>query len=72
MIARLSRIFHIPGLPVGHTHEDIDQAFSVISRALRGVKRDAICLNTREAFDTFLSQKVTSKFVFLLHLLRDL
>ena len=47
---------------MGHTHEDIDQAFSVISRALRGSsgrgKRELVSLNTREAFDSFLRDKV--------------
>ena len=47
---------------MGHTHEDIDQAFSVISRALRGTagrgKRELVSLNTREAFDLFLKEKV--------------
>ncbi len=45
------------GLPVGHTHEDIDQAFSVLSRALIGQKAPII-LNTREEFDKFISTKV--------------
>ncbi len=46
---------------MGHTHEDIDQTFSVISRALRGVsrvRRDLVILNTREQFDEFLKNEV--------------
>ena len=52
--------FHLAGLPVGHTHEDIDQAFSVISRALLGgPKRDReVTLNTREELVAFLTTKV--------------
>ena len=56
----LTNAYICSGLPVGHTHEDIDQIFSIISRALLGgPKRDVeVTLNTREELSDFLSTKV--------------
>ncbi len=41
------------GLMVGHTHEDIDQIFSVISKALLR-KSSPVQLRTPQEFDSFL------------------
>ncbi len=47
----------LPGLMVGHTHEDIDQLFSLISKAMMN-KSESVELRTPSQFDTFLREKV--------------
>ncbi len=53
----------LAGLPVGHTHEDIDQIFSVVSRALQGgSKKEVVILHSRNEFISFLQNRVSAIF----------